>query len=136
MPVCFVVAVLAVLKLGGFGAFLDRIPSHHFDFSQVFSKEFLLFWCVAMMIKQFTSTNNLMDASRYLCVKDSAHEGGGACRRPFRPRTTGASNSTYARCPAGYSVRPSSARPCAATGGGCPVRTAPWRSTATAAVTY
>lgn len=73
MPVCLVVAVLAVLKLGGFGAFLDRVPSHHFDFSQVFSKEFLLFWCVAMLIKQFTSTNNLMDASRYLCVKDSRH---------------------------------------------------------------
>jgi SSS family transporter len=73
MPVCLVVAVLAVLKVGGLGAFFERVPAHHFDFSQVFSKEFLMFWCVAILIKQFTSTNNLMDASRYLCVKDSRH---------------------------------------------------------------
>jgi len=73
MPVCLVVAILAVIKVGGMGAFFDRVPAQHFDFGQVFSKEFLLFWCFAILVKQFTSTNNLMDASRYLCVKDSRH---------------------------------------------------------------
>jgi len=73
MPVCLVVAILAVIKVGGMGTFLDRVPTQHFDFGQVFSKEFLLFWCLAILVKQFTSTNNLMDASRYLCVKDSRH---------------------------------------------------------------
>ena len=34
---------------------------------------FLLFWCVAILFKQFLSTNNLHDASRYLCVKDGTH---------------------------------------------------------------
>jgi SSS family solute:Na+ symporter len=30
-------------------------------------------WVIAMILKQFFSTNNMTDASRYLCVKDSQH---------------------------------------------------------------
>lgn len=73
MPVCLVVTVFALMKVGGVHAFADRIPATHLDLSQIFRKEFLLFWCVAMFVKQFTTTNNLMEASRYLCVKDSQH---------------------------------------------------------------
>jgi SSS family transporter len=73
MPVCLAVTILALLKLGGVGGFLDRIPAAHLDFSQIFSKDFLLFWCLAMLLKQFVSTNNLFDANRYLCVKDGRH---------------------------------------------------------------
>ncbi|MSU72756.1 MAG: hypothetical protein EXS43_10495 [Opitutus sp.] len=73
MPVCIVVTVLALLKVGGVGSFFAQLPAHHLDFSQVFTEQFLGLWVVAMLLKQFLSTNNVSDASRYLCVKDSKH---------------------------------------------------------------
>ncbi|MBI5770454.1 MAG: transporter [Verrucomicrobia bacterium] len=73
MPVCLAVTVLGLIKVGGFGGFLSHAPAHHLDLGQVFSKEFLGLWCVAMLLKQLHTTNNLADANRYLCVKDSRH---------------------------------------------------------------
>ena len=73
MPVCLAVTVLAVLRLGGVGGFLEKLPATHLDPAQVFSTEFLGLWCLAMVLKQINSTNNLLDANRYLCVKDSQH---------------------------------------------------------------
>lgn len=73
MPVCVVITVLALAKIGGIGHFVEQLPAHHLDFSQVFTKEFLGLWVIAMLLKQFVSTNNLTDASRYLTVKDSRH---------------------------------------------------------------
>jgi solute:Na+ symporter, SSS family len=73
MPVCLAVTILAVLKIGGPVAFLEHVPARHFDFGQVFSYDFLGLWCVAMLLKQIHTTNNLGDANRYLCVKDTRH---------------------------------------------------------------
>jgi Na+/proline symporter len=73
MPVCLAVTVLAIAKIGGFGSLLDQLPAGHLSFDQVFSKDFLGLWCVAMLLKQLHTTNNLADANRYLCVKDSRH---------------------------------------------------------------
>jgi SSS family transporter len=73
MPVCLAVTVLALLRLGGFGGFIEQLPPAHVDLGQIFSKEFLGLWCAAMLLKQITSTNNLFEAARYLCVKDSRH---------------------------------------------------------------
>lgn len=70
MPVCLVVAGLAIAKVGGVGTFLTRVPAHHLDFGAVFSNKLLLLWCLAMVLKQLHTTNNLADANRYLCVKD------------------------------------------------------------------
>ncbi len=73
MPVTIVATVLAVSRLGGPGEFVARLSTTRLDFSRVFTDDFLLFWCAAVLIKQFIPTNNLSDASRYLCVKDSSH---------------------------------------------------------------
>ncbi|MBL9187626.1 MAG: hypothetical protein JNK23_09125 [Opitutaceae bacterium] len=73
MPVCLVVTVLAVIKIGGPAAFAAQAPAHHLDLGQVFSTDFLGLWCVAMILKQIHTTNNLGDANRYLCVKDGSH---------------------------------------------------------------
>jgi solute:Na+ symporter, SSS family len=73
MTVCLATTVLAILHLGGIHAFVHQLPPAHLDLGQIFSKDFLGLWCVAMLLKQFTSTNNLNDANRYLCVKDSRH---------------------------------------------------------------
>lgn len=73
MPVCLALCVLALIKVGGLGAFVDQLPAAHLDPGAIFSKEFLGFWCLAMLLKQFNTTNNLMDANRYLAAKDSRH---------------------------------------------------------------
>lgn len=73
MPVCLAVTVLALLRLGGYGGFVAQLPAAHVDLGQILSKEFLGLWCAAMLLKQITSTNNLFEAARYLCVKDSRH---------------------------------------------------------------
>lgn len=73
MPVCLALTVLAILRVGGLDGFLAQLPVTHLDFGQVFSQEFLGLWCVAMLLKQINSTNNLFDATRYLSVKDSQH---------------------------------------------------------------
>ncbi|MBP7141962.1 MAG: hypothetical protein KBA71_08645 [Opitutaceae bacterium] len=73
MPVCLAVTVLALARVAGLDGFVARLPAAHLDFSQIFTKEFLGLWCLAMIFKQITSTNNLFEASRYLAVKDSRH---------------------------------------------------------------
>lgn len=73
MPVCLTITVLAIIRLGGWGGFVDRLPAGHLDFGAVLNKDFLALWCAAMLLKQVISTNNLLDANRYLSVKDSRH---------------------------------------------------------------
>jgi SSS family solute:Na+ symporter len=73
MPVCLAVAVLAVLRLGGWDGFVAGLPPAYLDLGQIFTKEFLGLWCAAMLLKQITSTNNLFEAGRYLAVKDGRH---------------------------------------------------------------
>jgi solute:Na+ symporter, SSS family len=73
MPVTLVATVLAVAKLGGAGAFVHQLSATRLDFSKLFHDDFLLFWCGAMLAKQFFSINSLTEAPRYFCVKDSRH---------------------------------------------------------------
>ncbi len=71
MPVCVVVTVLVLARLGGWHGLASAVPAGHLDLSTVFSREFLGLWCLAMLFKQFAITNNLLEATRYLSVKDS-----------------------------------------------------------------
>ncbi len=73
MTICLVTTILALAHLGGIDGFLRAVPASHLDLGKVFSKDFLLLWCCAAVLGQFTTTNNLNDAERYLCVKDSRH---------------------------------------------------------------
>lgn len=73
MPVTIVAAVLALNYVGGPVAFLDKLPAAHLDLGYIFESKLMLLWVLAIFVKQFISTNNLIDASRYLCVKDSIH---------------------------------------------------------------
>ncbi len=73
MPVCLAVTVMALIKIGGVHVFSSAMPSGHVPLDQLFSNKLLLVWCVAMLLKQLHTTNNLGDAHRYLCVKDGRH---------------------------------------------------------------
>jgi SSS family solute:Na+ symporter len=71
MPVTVVATVLAVSKLGGADAFVHQLSATRLDLGKLFSEDYLLFWCVAMLGKQFFSINSLTEAPRYFCVRDS-----------------------------------------------------------------
>jgi SSS family solute:Na+ symporter len=73
MPVTVVAAFLALREVGGVGAFVEKLPAGHLNVAGMFNSNLMLLWVVAIVIKQFISTNNLLDSSRYLCVKDSTH---------------------------------------------------------------
>jgi SSS family transporter len=73
MPITVVAAFLALREVGGLPAFVDKLPEGHLDLGRMFDSPLLLLWVVAIVIKQWISINNLLDASRYLCVKDGTH---------------------------------------------------------------
>ncbi|MEJ6733635.1 MAG: hypothetical protein QNK90_16330 [Opitutaceae bacterium] len=73
IPITIITAVLAVAHAGGFHTVVEKLSTTRLDMGKLFTDDYLLFWCVAIFLKQFLSTNNLNDASRYLCVKDSKH---------------------------------------------------------------
>ena len=76
MPITVVVAVLALVAVGGVGPFFEQIPPDHLDLLGSRYAEYGLLWVIAMVIKQIIILNNMQDAARYLCVKD-----GGAARK-------------------------------------------------------
>lgn len=73
MPVCLALTLLSLVKVGGLGSFVEKLPASHLDIGAVFSKEFLGLWCFAMILKALNTNNNLIDANRYLAAKDSRH---------------------------------------------------------------
>ena len=73
MPVTIVVAVLAILKIGGFGNFFAQTPTHFWNWGEVASSNMIGLWIIAIIIQKWIALNNMTDASRYLSVKDSTH---------------------------------------------------------------
>jgi len=73
MPVTIVTLFLAIAHVGGWSIAMERLSATSLNLNKLMTDDFLLFWCIAMIVKQFLSTNNLHDASRYLCVKDGSH---------------------------------------------------------------
>ena len=70
MPITLVTAFLAIAQVGGWGSFLNKLPRHHLHWTEGARPEILYLWILAILIKQFISTNNMLEASRYLNAKD------------------------------------------------------------------
>ena len=70
MPITLVTAFLAIAQVGGWSSFLEKLPRHHLHWSEGARAEILYLWIIAIVIKQFISTNNMLEASRYLNAKD------------------------------------------------------------------
>jgi len=70
MPITLVTAFLAIAQVGGWGSFFDKLPRSYFHWTEGARAEILYLWILAILIKQFISTNNMMEASRYLNAKD------------------------------------------------------------------
>lgn len=71
MPVTIVAAVLAVAYVGGWSEFVAKLPTRHLNWTEAARPQLIWLWIIAILIKQFISTNNMLEASRYLNVKDS-----------------------------------------------------------------
>jgi Na+/proline symporter len=70
MPITIVAAFLALGQVGGWNGFLSKLPRHHLHWTEGSRPAILYLWIIAFAIKQFVSTNNMLEASRYLTAKD------------------------------------------------------------------
>jgi SSS family solute:Na+ symporter len=71
MPVTIVVAILALIQVGGIGNFVEKVPRHFWHWGDVANSNILTLWVIAMLVQKWIATNNMTDASRYLSVKDT-----------------------------------------------------------------
>jgi len=62
--------VLGHAEIGGLSGLAEKVPSHHFNWSEVARPQIIWFWIIATFVKQFVILNNTQDAYRYLGVKD------------------------------------------------------------------
>jgi SSS family transporter len=70
MPITLVTAFLAIAQVGGWNRFLEKMPHHYLHWTEAARPEILYLWIIAILIKQFISTNNMLEAARYLNAKD------------------------------------------------------------------
>ena len=70
MPITLVTAFLAIAQVGGWSRFLEKLPHHYLHWTESARPEILYLWIIAIIIKQFISTNNMLEAARYLNAKD------------------------------------------------------------------
>ncbi|MBD5782015.1 Na+:solute symporter [Pelagicoccus sp. NFK12] len=78
MPISVVAAFFALKEVGGVGELVERFPADRFWGGDTNYSTLIWIWVVVILLKQFASTNNLMDASRYLCARDSKEARKGA----------------------------------------------------------
>ena len=62
--------VLGHADIGGISGLAEKVPSHHFNWSEVVRPQIIWFWIIATFVKQFVIINNMQDSYRYLGVKD------------------------------------------------------------------
>ena len=71
VPVALILAVLTLQYVGGVGAFIDHLPTHHFNWTELENSNILTVWIIATLLKQFFSVNNTNDGYRFLAAKDA-----------------------------------------------------------------
>ena len=62
--------VLGHPDIGGISGLIKKVPSHHFNWSEVAHSEIILFWILATFVHKFVNLNNMQDSYRYLNVKN------------------------------------------------------------------
>lgn len=73
MGITVTAAFFALKHVGGVDQFIERFPAESVFGSGIQYPLLAVAWMAAIVVKQFTSTNSILDASRYLCAKDSAN---------------------------------------------------------------
>ncbi len=62
--------VLGHAEIGGISGLIEKVPSHHFNWSEVAHWEIIMFWIIGTFVHKFVGLNNMQDSYRYLNVKD------------------------------------------------------------------
>src|SRR4029077_6711169 len=62
MPITLVTAFLALAQVGGLSSFINKLPRHHLHWTKGARPEILYLWIGAILLKQFISTNNMIEA--------------------------------------------------------------------------
>lgn len=62
--------VLGHPDIGGVSGLIEKVPSHHFNWSEVARSEIVWFWIIATFVHKFVNLNNMQDSYRYLNVKN------------------------------------------------------------------
>ncbi|TWU46115.1 Sodium/glucose cotransporter [Rubripirellula tenax] len=72
MAVSIVTAVMVLghADIGGVSGLIEKVPSHHFHWTQAARPQIIWFWIIATFLKQFLILNNMQDSYRYLGVKN------------------------------------------------------------------
>ncbi|HWU39720.1 MAG TPA: hypothetical protein VN203_18885, partial [Candidatus Acidoferrum sp.] len=77
LPISLVAAFLSIQAVGG-GHFVDgltcfaeRLPRNHLNWAAVLRPRLVVMWVVAILLKQFCTTNNMKDSNRFLFARDS-----------------------------------------------------------------
>lgn len=66
--------ILTLVKVGGFGGFIEKIPKHHFNWTLFDRPSVIIFYFIALSINQLIQMNSLIEgAAKYIFVKD-AHD--------------------------------------------------------------
>lgn len=71
MMVAIVTAIYALVRVGGPAELIERFPAESALGNDVNYPVLIFAWMALIFVKQFCSTNNLMEATRYLTAKDS-----------------------------------------------------------------
>ncbi len=67
-----VMGILALIKVGGIGKFLDNIPDHHLDWTMIDRPGVLVIFIITLGINQLIQMNSLLEgAARFIFVKDA-----------------------------------------------------------------
>lgn len=62
--------VLGHPDIGGISGLIEKVPSHHFNWSEVAHSEIIWLWIICTFVHKFVNLNNMQDSYRYLNVKD------------------------------------------------------------------
>lgn len=72
MIITFVSTVVAIFKAGGVGVIMEKgMPEHAVMGTGINYTAIFLAWFICIFVKQFFSTNNMLDSYRYICAKDT-----------------------------------------------------------------
>ena len=77
LPISIVAAFLAIQAVGGghfvYGltTFVSRLPKNHLNWTALERPQIVVLWVVAILLKQFCTTNNMKDSNRFLFARDS-----------------------------------------------------------------
>lgn len=64
--------ILTLVKVGGVGGFLEKIPKHHLDWTLFDRPGVIIFYFITLSINQLIQMNSLIEgAARYIFVKDA-----------------------------------------------------------------